>query len=72
MHGPSNLDGREQLRVLELAVLWKRHGLSPLYYLTFLLERLPNINLDNPEPIDRLLPWSEKLPDPCKGPLKKG
>ncbi len=43
----------------------KENNLNPLYYLTYLFETLPNIDLDDPEKLDQLLPWSESLPEEC-------
>lgn len=43
----------------------KENDLNPFMYLTYLLERLPNIDLHDKNIIDELLPWSNKLPDSC-------
>jgi len=48
----------------------KENGLNPLTYLTYLFERLPNINLKNPEAVDALLPWSEAVQALCRVPAK--
>jgi len=50
----------------------KANSLNPFYYLTFLFERLPNIDTNNIEQLDALLPWSTSLPNECKCPQKKG
>lgn len=39
----------------------KENGLNPFPYLTYLFEQLPNINLKDPEALERLLPWSETM-----------
>ena len=44
----------------------KANGLNPFPYLTYLLETLPNINLEDKEALDDLMPWSTKLPENCK------
>lgn len=44
----------------------KENGLKPFEYLTYLFERLPNIETDDPRALDALLPWSETLPDMCR------
>ena len=44
----------------------KENGLIPFSYLTYLLEKLPNINLDDPEQLDKLLPYSTEIPAHCK------
>lgn len=41
----------------------KENGLNPQLYLTYLFERLPNIQTDDPDALGNLLPWSERLPD---------
>ena len=36
-------------------------------YLKYLLEEMPNNHyLENPEILERYLPWSEELPDRCR------
>mgnify|MGYP000932156707 FL=1 len=49
----------------------KANSLNPFYYLTFLFERLPNIDTNNIEQLDALLPWSTSLPNECKCPQKQ-
>jgi transposase len=49
----------------------KANGLSPFHYLTWLFEKLPNIDLNDMTQLDELLPWSEALPDVCRVPIKK-
>lgn len=41
------------------------NGLNPYYYLRYLLEQLPNIDLTDMDALDRLLPWSTTLPVTC-------
>lgn len=48
----------------------KENGLIPFYYLTYLLEKLPNINLNDPEQLDKLLPYSTEIPVHCKSQKK--
>ena len=36
-----------------------------------LFEKLPNIDLDNMEELDQLLPWSNSIPVNCKIPNKE-
>jgi transposase len=48
----------------------KENGLNPFTYLTYLFERLPNIDIKDPSSIDSLLPWSAALPDHCRVPDK--
>lgn len=41
----------------------KANGLVAFNYLTYLFEKLPNIDLENYDELDALLPWSNQLPD---------
>ena len=41
----------------------KENGLHPMLYLQYLFEQLPNLDVTDPSEIDRLLPWSENLPE---------
>lgn len=43
------------------------NSLSPYAYLKYLLERLPNIDLEDPAELDKLMPWSNELPAFCRG-----
>lgn len=49
----------------------KENQLNPFFYLTYLFEKLPNIDINDMQKLDDLLPWSSNLPDSCKKPLKK-
>ncbi|RBP35333.1 IS66 family transposase [Garciella nitratireducens] len=46
----------------------KANNLNSFYYLTYLFEKLPNIDLDDMEELDQLLPWSESILENCKIP----
>ncbi|WP_309137444.1 transposase domain-containing protein [Bacillus sp. NP247] len=46
----------------------KESNLNPYYYLLYLFETLPNIDLNNEEEIDKVLPWSTDLPSRCRVP----
>jgi len=48
----------------------KENNLSPYHYLRYLFETLPNIDLNNKEEIDKVLPWSMDLPSSCRVPKK--
>jgi transposase len=41
------------------------NGLNPYYYLRYLFEELPNIDLKDEEALDKLLPWSPSIPVNC-------
>lgn len=41
------------------------NGLNPYYYLRYLLEQLPNVNLTDIDALDQLLPWSTTIPVSC-------
>lgn len=49
----------------------KANNLNPFYYLTYLFEKLPNIDLENINELDQLLPWSDSIPENCKVPNKE-
>lgn len=45
----------------------KENSLNPLLYLTYLFEKLPNLEDPNdPVALDKLLPWSQTLPLTCR------
>lgn len=46
----------------------KENGLKPFDYFTYLLEQIPNINVNDVTALDSLLPWSETLPEACRTP----
>lgn len=48
----------------------KANQLSPFHYLTYLFEKLPNIDVSDTDQLDALLPWSKTLPEACRTPLK--
>ncbi|WP_309232082.1 MULTISPECIES: transposase domain-containing protein [unclassified Bacillus (in: firmicutes)] len=48
----------------------KENNLSPYHYLLYLFETLLNINLNNKEEIDKVLPWSTDFPTRCRVPKK--
>ena len=48
----------------------KENGLNPFTYLTYLFERLPNINLKDPTAVDELLPWSDPVQTRCRVSVK--
>ncbi|MDW7668861.1 MAG: transposase, partial [Bacillota bacterium] len=48
----------------------KANGLNPFYYLNYLFEKLPNIDLESMNELDKLLPWSDSIPEDCKIPNK--
>lgn len=48
----------------------KENNLNPFNYLTYLFERLPNMDLTDQDELDKLLPYSTELPDNCRS-LKK-
>jgi hypothetical protein len=48
----------------------KENGLVPFAYLTYLFEKLPNVNLKDPEALDLLMPWSEAVQAKCRVPSK--
>lgn len=53
--------------VLRTAVM---NGLDPEKYMTYLLERLPLIDIESEKQIDELMPWSGSLPEGLKSKRK--
>lgn len=43
----------------------KENNLNPFAYLTYVLERLPNIDINDTAAVDELLPWYPTLPEHC-------
>jgi len=56
--------GSVMYSVIETA---KENGLHPFYYLKYLLDTLPNINVNG---LETVMPWSDSLPDYCYAPFK--
>jgi hypothetical protein len=44
----------------------KENGLNPFQYLIYLFEKLPNLDLQDKNALDQLLPWAETLPPVCR------
>jgi hypothetical protein len=44
----------------------KENGLNPYTYLTYLFEKLPNVDVRDKSFLDGLLPWSDTLPQICR------
>lgn len=44
----------------------KENGLKPFNYLTYIFEKLPNVDIKDPAVLDDLLPWSQNLPAHCR------
>lgn len=44
----------------------KENSLNPFIYLTYLFEKLPNIDVKDPDALGKLLPWSATLPIICR------
>jgi len=49
----------------------KENNLKPYNYLMYLFEQLPNVDTNDPDVIDSLLPWSDILPEECRLPAKE-
>jgi transposase len=43
----------------------KANGLNPYYYLRYLFEQLPNMDMTDENALDKLLPWSPTIPVNC-------
>lgn len=48
----------------------KANGLNTFYYLNYVFEKLPNIDIEDIDRLDELLPWSTSIPEECKVPNK--
>ncbi|MFZ5946099.1 MAG: IS66 family transposase [Bacillota bacterium] len=48
----------------------KENGLNPFMYLIYLFEMLPNIDIQNPDVLDELLPWQPIVSISCRVPTK--
>jgi transposase len=48
----------------------KENHLNPFHYLTYLFEKMPNIDIKDSKVLEDLLPWSSALPDYCRMPNK--
>jgi transposase len=44
----------------------KENELNPFPYLEYLFEQLPNVDIKNPQIVEKFLPWSEDLPACCR------
>jgi transposase len=44
----------------------KANGLKPFQYLTYIFDTLPNIDIENIDELDALLPWSNSIPADCQ------
>ncbi|APC08156.1 transposase IS66 family protein [Moorella thermoacetica] len=49
--------------IVEMA---KENGLNPFHYLSYLFEKLPNLDSHDEDTLDQLLPWSVSLPSVCR------
>jgi hypothetical protein len=49
----------------------KENGLNPFLYLQHLFEQLPNIDANDEGALDKLLPWSQTLPDVIRSKNRK-
>ena len=49
----------------------KENGLNPFAYFTWLFEELPQLaDPKDPQALDKLLPWSDALPQTCRKPIQ--
>lgn len=55
-------------RIIQTA---KENNLNPFAYLAYVLERLPNIDINDPVAVDELLPWSPALSEHCRACSKR-
>lgn len=53
-----------------LIVTAKENGLKAYDYLEYIFEKLPNINIENADELETIMPWSKELPNSIKKPQK--
>jgi len=44
----------------------RKNGLNPYTYLEYLFEEMPNMDIADPQQLERLFPWSKELPARCR------
>ena len=44
----------------------KENALNPFSYLTYLFDKLPNMDINDNDALDKLMPWSATLPEECR------
>jgi len=44
----------------------KENGLNPFRYLQYLFEKMPNLDIQDKDVLDELLPWAQTLPPECQ------
>ena len=44
----------------------KENDLNPFFYLQYLFEKIPNLDIQDTDVLDELLPWSKALPPGCR------
>lgn len=44
----------------------KENNLNPFIYLVYLFEKLPNIEIQDKNALDELIPWADNLPEACR------
>ncbi len=57
---------RASAAVYSIVETAKENGLNPFHYLQYLFEKMPNLDIQDTEVLDELLPWSEALPPGCR------
>jgi len=53
-----------------LIVTAKENGLKAYDYLEYIFEKLPNINLDDADELEKIMPWSKEILDRIKKPKR--
>lgn len=62
----SSKGAKSSALVYSLVETAKENDLNVFHYLSYLFETLPNIDLNDTDALDKLLPWSSDLPDRCR------
>lgn len=54
-------------RIYSIIETCKANGLEPYTYLTYLFEKMPNLDFKiHPELLQQVMPWSEEVQNICK------
>lgn len=57
---------RASATIYSLIETAKENRLNPFTYLTYLFEKLPNMDIENQDALDQLMPWSSSIPLVCR------
>jgi transposase len=61
----SSKGAKASATIYSLIEIAKENDLQVFHYLVHLFETLPNINISDPGQPEKLVPWSEAIPERC-------